>query len=118
MCLKLLTRVTTAQIIITKVNKSLYVTIGIAPFARLEQMETVPRLPWYVYYYQCAGMSISDTPLKCRNFGTYYQQGKSPDCPENHDGVFERQPFGGGTETHLALSSYVIRTISLTTKSL
>lgn len=59
MRLKLLTRVDTAQSIITKVNKSLYVTIGIAPFARLEQMETVPGcLGKYIIFSMC-GAEIS-----------------------------------------------------------
>lgn len=45
-CLKLLTSVTTAHIIITNVNRSEYVTIGIIPLHRLGVDATVPRLPY------------------------------------------------------------------------
>ena len=45
LCLKLQTSVTIAHIIITNVNRSEYVTIGIIPLHRLGVDATVPRLP-------------------------------------------------------------------------
>ncbi len=50
LCLKSQTSVTIAHIIITNVNKSEYVTIGIIPLHRLGVDATVPRLPYWVYY--------------------------------------------------------------------
>ena len=47
LCLKYKTRVITAQSIITKENKSLYVTIGTSPFQKISAADISPlRLPW------------------------------------------------------------------------
>lgn len=71
MWLKLITRVITAQSIITKVNKSLYVTIGTSSFQVLGSWHIAPSALWVsILYFQCvAGLSsFGSSDLNQRNF--------------------------------------------------